>query len=561
MFWEEILMSRYLALGFLSAVSFGGLLQPARADLSSTLSFSNVDWQDGGVMPGSFSYTYNGSNQLIAITAANINITNGSKISGFHFYYNIPGQTTNTLVGWDYNNAPQLRYEPTFEDSATRKFNLYLDFSGIAGSAVIIADNLGGNYSSWADYNKSTTLTRLASTGTSSGTTPIVPAAASNASPNPVNLGVARVGGSVSQNLSITNTATPSANTERLDGSISSNSIGIIAGGSFSLLSAQSTSTALHVGLDTSTSGVKSGTATISLASDGQGTTGAGTTALSSQTVSVSGKVYQPAAAQVPASLSFGTVHVGDVAQRALTVMNTAGGALNDSLVVGVAGATGPFSGSGSSTIAAGQSGSGTVFSLNTATAGSFTGTGTLNLTSRDADLADLSLGTAGVALSGLVDNYAVASFGSPAGAATFSGSGTNYSLDFGQVLAGRSATSNLSLFNGASGLADLLAGSFFETGSGFSLSGFDAFSGLSAGQARALTVSFSPMAPGSFSEVIDLKPRGSNASGYDAALPDVYMTITGIAVPEPTSTGMFGIALIGLAGLRRRAAASGKRA
>ena len=49
-------------------------------------------------------------------------------------------------------------------------------------------------------------------------------------------------------------------------------------------------------GIDTSTGGVKSGTATISLVSDGTGTSGLGTTALPSQTVNPSAQVFNGSA-------------------------------------------------------------------------------------------------------------------------------------------------------------------------------------------------------------------------------------------------------------------------
>jgi hypothetical protein len=56
-------------------------------------------------------------------------------------------------------------------------------------------------------------------------------------------------------------------------------------------------SSSLTVGIDTSSAGHKSGTATISLASDGTGTSGFAALAIGTQTVNVSGDVYRLASA------------------------------------------------------------------------------------------------------------------------------------------------------------------------------------------------------------------------------------------------------------------------
>src|SRR5438477_9467374 len=78
---------------------------------------------------------------------------------------------------------------------------------------------------------------------------------------------------------------------EKLDGSIGSATGGVTTnGGSFSLLDPGATdSTSLEIGITTASAGDKSGTATIALASDGTGTSGLANTALTSQTVDVTG--------------------------------------------------------------------------------------------------------------------------------------------------------------------------------------------------------------------------------------------------------------------------------
>ena len=89
-------------------------------------------------------------------------------------------------------------------------------------------------------------------------------------------------------------------------------------------------SSSLVVGIDTTSAGDKSGTATISLASNGNGSSNLGITPLTSQTVDVTGKVYRLAVANAhtPDPVAFGIVHLNDVvAKQAVSLTN---GATND---------------------------------------------------------------------------------------------------------------------------------------------------------------------------------------------------------------------------------------
>ena len=95
--------------------------------------------------------------------------------------------------------------------------------------------------------------------------------------------------------------------------------------GSFTLLNAGATDGgSLTVGIDTGSAGHKVGTATLSLASDGAGTSGFSALSLTAQTINVSGDVYRLAAANVIGAVQFGNVHVGDVVSQALNLTNTA---------------------------------------------------------------------------------------------------------------------------------------------------------------------------------------------------------------------------------------------
>ena len=116
-------------------------------------------------------------------------------------------------------------------------------------------------------------------------------ASAALTSPATVNLGTVHVFDTATQPVTVQNNGLPGSFTEQLDAGIS-HTVGIISSGSISLLQAGSSSSALVVGFDTTSGGVKSGTATITLTSDGNGTSNLGTTPLGTTTVTVSGKVF-----------------------------------------------------------------------------------------------------------------------------------------------------------------------------------------------------------------------------------------------------------------------------
>jgi hypothetical protein len=83
------------------------------------------------------------------------------------------------------------------------------------------------------------------------------------------------------------------------------------------------------------------------------------------------------------------------------------------------------------------------------------------------------------------------------------------------------------------------LSGAFAEATTGaFANTGFAAFSDLSAGAVGGVSsITFTPDAPGIFTETITFTPSGSNASGFVGALPAetliVSGTVSGLAVPR----------------------------
>ena len=514
-------------------------------------------------------------------------------------------------------------------------------------------------------------------------------ASASPAAPNPVNFGNLRIGTVADQALSITNTAIDDGFSEKLNASIASNGAPVTASGSFNLLGPTATdSSSLHVGLDTSTAGAKSGTATIALVSDGTGTSGLGLTNLPAQIVAVSGAVYRLASPQLDtpsvvlaarrgdasptagvgvtnvspdayteglnasigtasagfsasgaignlaaggsdaatlrvgldtstagatsgsasvdfvstgagttgaadlsvgsaivglvgrvyetavaslttSSVDFGIVHVGDVVtDRTVGVANAAPvAALNDTLKASIATGAAGFGASGSvSGLAAGANDTSSLLvALDTTSAGFYSGSANVAFASSNPDMADLSLGSQSVALAAQVNNYADAALRQAGGFGVLSAVGDVYTLDFGTLVQGSAVRSaSLEVLNDVLGPSDLLDGQFGATDTddfAYLASFFDLFTDLGAGQAQGgFGISFDPVTLGLVSDSVVLNASGHNASGFRGALGPITLHFTARVVaggtgtvPVPGTLLLLASALVLMASLRRR--------
>jgi len=400
--------------------------------------------------------------------------------------------------------------------------------------------------------------------------------AQAGAQPSSVTLGARRVGDApASANLTIANTApvTPGFN-EALVASASTGSGFTLNGGvTANATVAAGASTVVVLGHGTATAGAF--TSMVAIGNTSQAVAGSGLSdlALAGQSVAVSQNVYAIAVASVsPATIDFGVVRQGASSPTgSVGVTNTASGALTDSLVTTVGTLpTGVAATTSTGALAAGASGT-VGFALNTATAGTVSGTGSLNFTSHDGELTDVALLSKSVSFSGTVTQLAAAALFKSTGAGIFSGSGTSYTLNLGSLASGSgSYGTNLGVSNTNGGFAfsELLGGSFAQlAGTGYSFTGAS-FAGLVGGTSLTgdlLSFDTTGLIAGTYSKMVTLDGFSRYAGLSDFNLSPITLTIsaqvTGGAiggVPEPANWAMMltGFGMIGVITRRRRTAA-----
>jgi hypothetical protein len=213
----------------------------------------------------------------------NLTVSNTAANDGFseELDASFSGTTGNVSASGSINNLA-----PQGTDNTSMQVALDTSSAGArSGTATVVLASDGTNTSGFAPtalpsqtVNVSGNVYRLASP--------------SAHSPEPVNLGVVHVGETATRALTISNTAANDTFSEKLDAAFGGATGDATASGSIDNLAPQATdNTSLVAGIDTSTIGTKSGTATITLTSDGSDTSMLGTTALTSQTVNIGGQV------------------------------------------------------------------------------------------------------------------------------------------------------------------------------------------------------------------------------------------------------------------------------
>ncbi|MCB1874479.1 MAG: choice-of-anchor D domain-containing protein, partial [Chromatiales bacterium] len=331
----------------------------------------------------------------------------------------------------------------------------------------------------------------------------------------PIDFGNVREGAMVSaQALSITNDVAGMA--DSLDASVGGTSGGVTTNnGSFTLLAPGATdNTSITVAIDTATAGQKDGNATIDLVSNGT-PNGLGLTALPSQDVMVTGNVFRLAEAEVTPDPVVIHARVGDTAQQALTIANSAAtDGFSEGLGVSsaTAGGDASLSGTVSGIIAAGGSDSGLIVNLDTSTAGAKTGNVDLSYTSDGtgtSGLAAIANGGDTIGVSGNVYQQAVASV-------------IPTSIDFGIVHVGDTVSQSIAVSNIAPVVAlnDVLTGTLGSVDGPFTGAG-GLGGGVAAGQtdSSSLVVGLDTGTAGVFTDTAQLALQSHNDDLVDLDL------------------------------------------
>lgn len=396
-----------------------------------------------------------------------------------------------------------------------------LDLAGIAGATAQLSGGIltvslaGGGTDSFVMPGSAGLTVGTSSDGAGGTDLTFFNLATASLATTTVNFGNVHVGDVVSAGLSVTNGAAAGLFSEALDAMLGGATGGATGSGSFSGLAGGATDGSdLMVGLNTSSDGVVSGTVSVSLASDGSGIDGNGTTTLNSDVVNVTGTVWAYAAPTISTTtLELGAVRVGGTLAGGFSLGNgVVADAYQESLLYALTGLAG---GSGSGTIV---SGGGVVIgvSYDTSVSGYINDSGMLGLTSTGAGtsgLADTFLGDYGISVTGAIYQTAEASI-----------STTN--ISFGVVHVGDALTEQLIVGNIASGalVDDLLA---MLSGDGGAFSGSGGLD-LVAGANGTYTIGFDTGTAGIFDGSLDLSLVSHDGVLADLVLGDETITLTG---------------------------------
>ncbi len=352
-----------------------------------------------------------------------------------------------------------------------------------------------------------------------------------------VNIGASRVGGSaIIGTLAIGNGVVADPYQESLVYSTEAPPLGmnIVSATTDTVASGASSGPVFSV--NSSVAGVYSGPVVIDFTSTGAGTSGLADTVLASQTVTVTGKVYTPAVANlINSALDFGSVHSGSSSAGTIYLQNNAYGALTDVLAGGFGAIAAPFSSNATlgAGLASGASG-GLALSFAPVTGGAYGGSAPLNLVSHDADQADLPLAAGPVTLSGTAWDFAAPSLNATV-------------LNFGATRVGVAPVpQSIKISDGASASAFQESLAYATTATPFGTYNFNGpLSGtVHSGGTASISVSLNTTYSGDetgLKAVIQETSTGSGTSGLaDTALGGQTITLNG-KVYAPAVPAVFG--------------------
>jgi len=336
--------------------------------------------------------------------------------------------------------------------------------------------------------------------------------------PEPVNLGNVRVGdGSPTAVLSVTNVAT--GNDQAALNATISGAGPVTAAGAFDLLAPGDTdNTSLSVGMLTAAAGAVSGTATIGFVSDANNIGDCDAfcqLTLPSQTVQVTGGVYQVAQPDLPGSVDLGNFRLGDSPVGALTIANASisPDGFHEGLDAAVSATSGVAVAAGGpvSNLGAGASATDITVGVDGGAAVAGVNSGTVTLA-----LASNGTGTSGLGLLALPDAVVdVAGTGYRTAAPVLN----TASVDLAARVGDASPTAAISVSNASSdAFTESLNATARTAPAGFAANG--AISGLSAQDTDdvSLSVALDTASAGAFAGtlVIDFVSSGAGTTGAD---------------------------------------------
>ncbi|MGD9880672.1 MAG: VWD domain-containing protein [Reyranella sp.] len=137
-----------------------------------------------------------------------------------------------------------------------------------------------------------------------------------------------------------------------------------------------------------------------------------------------------------------------------------------------------------------------------------------------------------------IAGTHAVPAFLRLVGLGELSSVGNVWTLDLGTVVQGQVIDNLLlAVANLATGLANELAGSFSTAGSGFTVSGAIAFSGLAVGAQKSFSVAVDTSTLGGHSLTVSLQASESNGTGFTAGLGAVTLNLQSTVVAASSAT------------------------